>query len=132
LEKASGSNLGKKSQPSAGKDGKQPPGSIQDSSGLHKTRPREKMIDPNNIISLPRHIDLAKLTSLRDDDPMLGEIRANVVSEFLRMHSINQSQIDSQDKDKLDKLTHDNFNLIGNSLSIGSDGQTQLDINEVS
>ncbi len=93
----------------------------------NRLRPREKLIDPNSIINLP--FDLNHLSTLSEDDPLLKELRTSVVNEVLKIHSITTND---ENKGKLNQLAYDNFNLIGNGLSIGADGHTQLDINEIS
>lgn len=130
LEKASNiNNRNAKSGalPSNAKD--QNNNQLLDANG-NKLRPREKLIDHNSIISIP--IDLHTISKLSEDDPLINELKKNVVNEFLKIHSIGNEQIDEENKSKLNQLAHDNFNLIGNSLSIGADGNTQLDINEIS
>ncbi len=132
LEKASNLNnraINKSNSPSNQKDNLLKNSSNQklfDANG-NRLRPREKLIDPNTIINLP--FDLNHLSTLSEDDPLLKELRTSVVNEVLKIHSITTNE---ENKGKLNQLAHDNFNLIGNGLSIGADGHTQLDINEIS
>ena len=132
LEKASNVNnrgLNKSNSPSNQKDNLLKNSSNQklfDANG-NRLRPREKLIDPNSIINLP--FDLNHLSTLSEDDPLLKELRTSVVNEVLKIHSITTND---ENKGKLNQLAYDNFNLIGNGLSIGADGHTQLDINEIS